>query len=71
MDLAERIREGEAWKKEYFDDVDRVIRARQEHVHPKDAEGTRRPLTACRTKEKPDVCKHGFMKDHLIHEAPR
>ena len=51
--------------------VDVDDRTTQEHVHPKNAQGERRPLTACRIRDKPEICKHGFMKDHLIHEHPR
>ncbi len=28
-------------------------------------------MAACRSKDKPDQCKHGFMKDHLLDDRPR
>ena len=70
-DLPELLREGQEWKRKYFADVDSITQARQEHIHPKNADGERRPLAACRTKDKPDECKHGFMKDHLLADHPR
>ena len=57
----ERLAEGRRWVEKYHHDLDYVIEKRQEHIHPNGL-----PLTACRTKDKPTECKHGFMKDHLI-----
>ena len=63
--------EGHHGKQLYFEDLDRITQARQEHIHPRNADGVRRPLAACRRKDKPHECKHGFMKDHLIASQPR
>ena len=59
------------WLQHYRVDIDRVMNLRQEHIHPKDSSGKRRPLTACQTREKPDECKHGFPKEDLVCEHPR
>ena len=59
------------WLQKYQSYIDSVVFRRQEHVHPRDSDGVRRPLTACRSRDKPDECKHGFPKDHLIATAPR
>ena len=59
-------REGRQWLASYREDLDRVTRYRQEHIHPKNHKGERKPLTACQTKDKPNECKHGFFKDNLV-----
>ena len=64
--LSELIEDAEVWKASYDDDLDEVMQKRQEHIHPHG-----KPLPACRTKEKPDECKHGFMKDKFRHKEPR
>ena len=63
--------EGQRWLQDFHSDLDYVIEKRQEHIHPKDKNGVRQPLTACRTKDKPGKCKHGFMKDNLICSETR
>ena len=66
------LADGRRWTQHYTEDVDRVFNLRQEHIHPKDRKtGQRVPLNACRRKDKPDECKHGYFKDHLIHARGR
>ena len=65
------LREGQRWVQNYREDLDRVTRYRQEHIHPKNASGEARPLTACQQKDKPNECKHGFFKTHLVSTIPR
>ena len=71
LDVGALRAEGQRWQRTFHKDLDYVIEKRQEHIHMKDAKGVRQPLTACRSKDKPDKCKHGFMKDHLICPEPR
>jgi hypothetical protein len=58
LDVGALRAEGQRWQRAFHKDLDYVIEKRQEHIHMKDAKGVRQPLTACRSKEKPDKCKH-------------
>ena len=64
--------DGETWIRSFMQDCDDIVQMRQEHIHPMNAStGQREPLTACRSREKPKECKHGFYKDRLLHPRTR
>ena len=53
--------ENKQWLKEYLTDVQRVQEYKQHHVHPVNLKtGKREPLTACRRKDNPALCKGDF-----------
>jgi hypothetical protein len=64
-------KDGLDWLEKYRADANRVFKLRQEHIHLKNAKGVREPLTACRSKDKPENCKHGFEKEKLIYPKAR
>ena len=71
LSCREAVAEGQLWKQCYYRDLNHIICLRQEHIHPINRRtGERCPLTACRRKDKPSECKHGFPQDLLIHDAP-
>ena len=67
----EWLQEGKKWLQEYHADIDVLLNLRQEHIHPKNKDGERIPLTSCRSKTNPKECKHGFFKTQLMDTEAR
>lgn len=62
---AECLQEGKEWLHTYLaEHVQRLQECKQHHVHPiSQRTGVREPLTHCRKKDNPKLCKAGYPKD--------
>ena len=64
------LEEGKSWLQQYNMDLQEVMLRRQHHIHIPDHNGHKRPLGACKRKDKPNECKHGFPLHHQLTDRP-